>query len=455
MNNQPKEVAVFKTYTRYNKLKIFGIALLILVVTVCAFYFFAKSLFKYTVTYNLNGGSVYKQELVSDTYLFLSKVQEPKSVKKEGYYIEYWSKDENLGTKFNFGVRIWNSFKLHVKWAEGVAVRLHFAEGEENADMPLEDLKGYYEQYVKPGSIYKLPLVFNTTGNSHLGEQLLWYDNPECTGEPFETKQYILSESIDLYGKWFDTKKEKFDVSENGTLNSYLGYCDRVILPNNVKSIKSISHTLHQPISPDGNERFGEENISVWGRVIHTLETVYLNSELISIGESAFKDCDGLKYIFFSGDNVNSIGEYAFANCKSLLVFNPSAGYKTILTHTFEGAFDITAKVKLNLPYVERIEDSGFINSNINSIELGAINYIGKLAFAGSNRLKNINITSPTEVLSNATSLDNGMFAGLNISTAEGTGEHINIIIPKGSLSKYLNKSYWNMYSAVISESEK
>ena len=145
--NNPKEIDVFNRHDRFSKLKVIGISILIAIVSITALYFFVKSLLTYTVEYNLNGGYVYGSTLEPQKLKFLQKVEEPKNVKKRGYYIEYWSKDEDMGSKFRFGTPIWNSMTLHVKWAEGVAVRLHFAEGEENDDLPLEDLRGYYEQY--------------------------------------------------------------------------------------------------------------------------------------------------------------------------------------------------------------------------------------------------------------------------------------------------------------------
>ena len=218
--NEPKELDVFNRHERFQKLKTIGIASLIAVVAITALYFFIKAIITYTVDYNLNGGYVYKTELEPSKLKFLQKVEEPKGVKKEGYYIDYWSRNKNLNSKFNFGSRLWNSMTLHVKWAEGVAVQLRFAEGEENSDLSSEDLKGLYEQYLKPGPDWTIPLVYNLNQDSkHYGEQLLWYDNEECTGEPFAIRTWLnLTENVTIYGKWFDTDPDKFQVDENGTL---------------------------------------------------------------------------------------------------------------------------------------------------------------------------------------------------------------------------------------------
>lgn len=461
MNNEPKEAQVFHTYTKYNKLKIAGIALLIAIISITAMYFFVKSLFKYTVTYELNGGSVYKQELKETQYNFLSKVFEPEKVKKEGYYIDYWSKDSNLNSKFQFGTRIWNSFTLYVKWEEGFAVRLNFAEGEENQDLPINDLKGYYEQYVEPGSSYDLPLIYNTkVGSDHYGEQLLWYDNPECTGEPFDTKTFVVNQNIDIYGRWFDTDEKKFSISEDGTLNRYLGECNKIILPSTVKKIKNIEYGKF--ITGQSGENLNDQDgtyQSVWQNVltddtgVNSLKIIYLNSELIEIGDCAFRDCESLEQVIFCGDNVERIGEGAFENCSKLIQFQFPTKVTEIESNTFNGAFDRTKNVELDLKNVENISDSAFINANMRSITLNKVEFIGSKAFAGCNNLHNFEIFSTNVILSNVEGSaepnnSNGIFFGTYRNY--GGAQNLKIFVPSSLITEYLKLTYWLMYSDVI-----
>ena len=75
------------------------------------------------------------------------------------------------------------------------------------------------EHYVAPGSTYDMPLVFNDIeGNEHKGEQLLWYDNIEGEGDPFETKTFTVT--VD------DTKNKNATTSEKGVLTSYMADVD-------------------------------------------------------------------------------------------------------------------------------------------------------------------------------------------------------------------------------------
>lgn len=485
MNENPKEVAVFKTYTKNNKLKVFGISMLIIIVALLALYFPIKTLFKYTVTYHLNGGSIYKQELVSKTYKFLERVEEPAGIKKFGkdkdgneigYYIDHWSKKEDLSDVFTFGGKMWRSFHLYIAWEEGVAVRLHFAENEENEDMTTDDLKGYYEQYIKPGSDYTLPLMYNNkidSSRNHYGEQLIWYDNEDCTGEPFFTKTYTnLTESIDIYGKWIDTSEDKFDIDSNGTLQKYNGYCNKVMLPSSVKAIKSIERDRFKTGYGDTIHDQGGEYYSVWAHVVggssnpnnsnynpFTLREVYINPELRSIGDCAFKDCNMLEKIVFMGDNVESIGISAFESCSSLKNFVMPSKVQTIGSYAFGYAFDRNANVSLALNNVYRVEDFAFVNSNISSITLAKVSFIGRNAFSACGKLGRFEITSQNVVTSNVDTSTNSTYTneeGLFYSTftTVAYANKLEIIVPKGMLSAYLNLPYWSMYSTVIKEAD-
>lgn len=462
---EDREVGVFNSYSGNNKLKIISIAVLIFVVSFGVIFMLVKSLFKYTVTYNFNGGEIYGKELTSDTYPFLAKVNEPQGVKKEGYYIEYWSKDENLGSKFKFGSRIWNSFTLHIKWSEGVAIRLHFAEGEENEDLPLVDLKGYYEQYVKAGSTYKVPKIFNNKeGSSHFGEQLMFYDNPECTGMPFSEKTYEnLTENIDIYGAWFDTEEDKFQVVD-GTLNRYLGYCNKVILPNTITKIKDIEPDKFRTGASDGIHDADGIYQSVWSNVISDetglyggLIIVYVNQNMITLGDCAFKDCKALQKIVFMGDNITSIGKYAFANCENIAYFDLPSQVTEIKEGTFHYTFGPLKKVEMYLTNVTTIADKAFMNSHIYKITLPKVEFIGSGAFSACNQLINLTILTPnTLVTSNSDATNklskNSIFHASTTDT--GVENHVTMYVPKGLKSLYLTKTYWSMYSDIIFESE-
>lgn len=480
MNENPKEVAVFKTYSKFNKLKVFGIAILIFVVGALVLYFPIKTLFTYTITFNLNGGSIYGEELTTRNYRFLQRIEEPVGVKKfgvedgeeVGYYIDHWSKNSDLSGVYNFGGKMWNSFSLYIKWEKGVAVRLHFAENQENSDMSTEALKGYYEQYVKLGSNYTLPLMYNDkvdSSSDHYGEQLIWYDNPECTGEPFFTKTYInLTESVDIYGKWIDTDENKFVVDENGVLQKYKGYCNIVKLPSSVKEIKSIEPSEFKTGFGDTIYDQSGEYYSVWANVIggskdvgssnynpYSLTTVYLNEELTKIGDCAFRDCEHLENIIFENSSVDTIGKYAFANCNSLKSFSMPTSVQTISEGAFYNCFKKSANIELNLPNIYRIEEDAFINSKVKKIVLSNISFIGKNAFAGCDDLEHFEITCDSVPTSDVDTSSNDTFTNI-----EGIFYRVNyvenvklqIIVPKGAKAGYLAIPYWNMYKNVIVE---
>lgn len=461
--NEPKEIDVFNRHDRFSKLKVLGISLLIAMVIITALYFFVKTLLTYTVDYNLNGGYVYGKTLEPQKLKFLQKVEEPKGVKKEGYYIEYWSKDENLSSKFTFGTPIWSSMTLHVKWADGVAVRLHFAIGEENSDLSLADLKGMYEQYIKPGEDWTIPLVFNNnSGSVHYGEQLLWYDNAECEGDPFAERSWEnITENIDIYGRWFDTKESKFKVDADGTLLKYNGHCNKVILPSKVIKIKDIDPNRFTTGESDTIHDQAGTYHSVWQNVmddetgVNGLKIIYLNSELIEIGDCAFKDCKGLEEVRFMGDNVERIGKWAFANCVNLKGFTFTSKVTTIEDHAFDGAFSNTYQVSLDLNNVTLIKDDAFINSRVYRVEMSKVVTINSNAFTSCHRLHDFviktNIVVTSNVTGESTSINpEGIF--FDTYTKVNSAKHLNIYVPEDLYYDYLNYTYWSMYSDAINK---
>ncbi|MBQ7351539.1 MAG: leucine-rich repeat protein [Clostridia bacterium] len=460
MNNEnkpktPKEIDVFNRFSHFNKLKILAIALSITIVLSVTLYFFSKSLFTYTVDYVTNGGMVFGEELKSDKYKFLQKTKEPKNLKKEGYYIEGYYKDKNFSDEYKFGKSVWNSFTLHVKWKEGYAVQLFFAEGEEEkTSMTEEYLKLYFEQYVEPNTKYTLPDVFNNIeGDKHYGEQLLWYDNPECTGHPVENETYLVDKNIPLYGKWFETDASKFQIDSDGVLIRYLGVCDKLILPSGVLKIKDIDSSKFTPTEWNTVNTADGSVFSAFDKVLGELQIVYVNPECVELGSCAFRGAKNLRNVYFEGDSLVTIDDWAFGDCANLKSIDVPVSVKTIGNRAFSncGTGEDEFGQSFNFEYtggwsVESVGNYAFANSTIKEISFDSLKFMGSMALAGCRKLESLTLYYDKSVVETNVPADNLFYNVLNSSSK------CMIYVPAELVNVYKNTSPWLAYADRIFE---
>ena len=453
--NEPKEVDVFRKYTRFTRLRLIIISSVIFLVLLVFFYLFAKTLFPYYITYQTDGGMEYDHELKPQEYSFRERTRAPEHVKKPGYYLVGWYTDKACTKEYKFGQKIWSSFTLYAKWAEGNAIILNFADGEENTDMSTYDLKLYYEWYVKPGSEYFLPHVFNNSENSnHKGEQLLFYENPECTGVPFADKTFVVNDDINIYGKWFDTDENKFKVDGSGELQEYLGHCNKIFIPISVTSIRDA-------VSGEGfntgvygmqiNDKL--DHFSVWYRVRRDLKEVYISANCTKIGNCAFRACENLNKIVFMGNSVSSIGVEAFRDCEKLSEITIPEGVTEVSQGCFRG---MNSKPIGNnhiatitfLGEIESIGDEAFLNCWVGELSFGNLTFVGKFGFAGCVNLSkitfacdhviNTNVNTPVESSPGADDCDNLFY---------GADPTIQIFVPGALVDSYKTTAPWSTYA--------
>lgn len=440
---EPKEVGVFNAHTSQHHRVKTAIVVVVCFIVLVGVYFLAKSLLTYTITYVPNGGSVFGEELEPDTYSFLELTVEPEGLRKMGFYLEGWYKDEACTKKFTFGKPIWRSRKLYAKWLPGCALVLNYAsdEEEEKSGIPLEELRYYYQEYVMPNSGSSLPTVFNYKDGYHKGEQLLWFESPDCIGEPIETKEYLsLNEDINVYGKWYDTQEDKFRVDKDGVLQEYLGYCNRIILPNGIKEIKSI--LPDEFMGGNLNDQQGNQqsnNFSAFKNVLSTLEIIYINEDMTKFGSCAFRGCTALENIVFNGDNLESIGENAFQSCKSLTSIEIPTKVTTIPKKCFDSCTSLK-KVTLT-DNVTTIAEQAFITcSGLNTISLPGVKFIGKKAFVGCVNLISMYWGSEDEITTDATEYDNVF----DVSAKILDGEFVVYVRSQQLVDYYNATSPWN-----------
>lgn len=440
----PKEIDVFNRFSKFNKLKIILIAFGITAIVSVILFFLVKSFTDYTITYVTYGGTVYGEELGVDEYKFLQRTRKPEGLKKEGFYIEGYYTDSGFSNEYKFGRPIWKSRTIYVNWQPGYAVQLFFAEGEDDDDRIAVDktgineanLKLYHEQYVKPGSTYSLPLIYNTTeNNKHNGEQLLWYDtpNPTIDDDPIETEDFVMNDNIPLYGVWFDTSPSKFNITEDGTLMRYLGDCYNIVLPSSVRRFKNIT-TFETGIWNTGNVVDGSK-YSVFDKVLTDLNRVYINPECEQLGGYAFRDCVELEKVVFLGNKIETIPNNAFGFCESLEKLTLPSSVTTIENSAFYVVNNLTT---LNgLDNVRMIGSGAFVNCHkLESIELKNITEIKPSAFSSCLRLKKIVLKSSDIVTISGYIMD-------NVTPAK-------IYVPSELVEQYKLTSIWNEYSSKI-----
>ena len=171
----------------------------------------------------------------------------------------------------------------------------------------------------------------------------------------------------------------------------------------------------------------------------------------------SFRDCKALQKLIFLGDNITSIGKYAFANCSSITYFDLPSQVTEIKEGTFNNTFGVSKRVEMYLANVITIADKAFINSHIYKLTLPKVEFIGRGAFSACNMLVDVTILTPnTLVTSNSEATDKNSSDSLFFASTTSTGveNHVTIHVPKGLRSLYLTKAYWAMYSDILVETE-
>jgi hypothetical protein len=455
MPQEVKEIDVFNKHTNKNALKIVLITLAIAIFMAICIFCFVKILYHYSVSYETNGGLVFGEELKPDYYDFLQKTVEPKDVRKSGYYLEGWYTDPKFQTRYKFGSRIWNNVKLYAKWEEGYALILQFANDDEaKFGMTLDEVKLYHEIYVKPGTTCSLPTVFNTVGRgehckndieNHLGEQLLWYENRECTGEPLFTKDYIMTKNINVYGKWFDTKLEKFEIDGAQVLQKYLGYCSRIYLPSEIYAIKDIpkDEFIASPSTQLGDQA-KKHYFSAFTNVLKNLEEVYINSEMTYISRCAFKNCENLQYVHFPSDSkITEIREYAFQDCANLKTIALPSSATKVGQFAFHNNWDLETLIVGD--NVKTIENNAFQNcKSLKEVYLPNVKTLNAKAFNECSKLTKFTLGTKSQVQTNATLADN------ILTTDQDVFGDFEFYVPQNLLNYYKTTSPWSAYAVYM-----
>ena len=443
-----RETDVFNRYSGRNKFRLTLITVILATIGFLLIYFFAKSMAIYTLSFVTYGGTSYGSDVETQEYNFLDKTAVPEGLQKEGYYIAGFYKDPDFKKEFKFGRAIWRSHTIYIDWQPGYAVQLFFVNGEDTIDRPEGNktgmnenyLKTYHEHYVAPGSEYEMPLVFNETeGNQHKGEQLLWYDNIEGTGDPFESNTFTVDKNIQIYGRWFDTQEYKFDISADGTLNRYLGNCFNIKLPSTVRRFKNIANPS-QFVSGywDTSRVYDGSNYSVFDKVMFELESVYVNAECEEVNSCAFRGCTNLRTVTFAGDYIRTIGQYAFSGCEKLEVMKLPESVTRIDTRAFyrSGIKQLTGTT--NVTY---IADIAFMNSNLTEINIPKATFIGSSAFAGCYKLHTVILGGSSVVSSNVSDEQQNIFFW---------SDYVEIYVPDSLVSNYKSTYPWNVYADKI-----
>lgn len=429
-------------------------SVLLVIVLLCAsfgIYYFAKTLFTYTLTIDPNGGIYVGEPYEPIKYKFREIIREPENVniKKTGYYLAGWYADKDGKNDYVFGKEIWRSTTIYAKWEKGPGIVLNFAEGEENDYLSEENLKYWYEWYYKPGTEVSVPVIFNEDEkHNHYGERIFWYDNPECDGEPILSKTFTIEEDLELWGKWFDVNEDNY-VVDNGTFTKYVGYCNNLYFPEGIKAIKSVTPEDFKDNDPDNlNDNYNELlTKSAFAKVIDRLERVYLNEDLEIIGSCAFRSCAKLEVLEFRGDNVTEIGEEAFRGCEALKEFKIPSKVTVIKARTFRETRSLQ-RIEIT-DNIETIETQAFINSGITKLLVSEnLEYIGIGAFQGLGNGKRVEIYFYGDKVINSEEVnvkDDEMFLGVTLTD-------LYIYVLDELVVDYKSTAPWSQYADKISK---
>ncbi len=135
-----------------------------------------------------------------------------------------------------------------------------------------------------------------------------------------------------------------------------------------------------------------------WSQYAQSVEIVYIDARITSLGAYAFENCSNLTYIDY-GYSITRIGSYAFSGCSSLKSFRLPETVTKIEEGAFYGCTGLTGVVISD--NITDIKDNAFYGcENLDLVTIGGnVTAIGKNAFVGCNVLTQIYFRGQPAVL--------------------------------------------------------
>lgn len=128
-----------------------------------------------------------------------------------------------------------------------------------------------------------------------------------------------------------------------------------------------------------------------------TIDSKVDGHEVVSIGDSAFKDCDTLESILFWAD-IEEIGDYAFSGCTALETISIPFETRTIGDHAFERCTNLTSATLWGDPDIGDYAFAGC--TSLPKINIGYdTKEVGEHAFDGCTSLSSVTVWNDDTII--------------------------------------------------------
>lgn len=254
------------------------------------------------------------------------------------------------------------SVDLNASWEELFGV----SAGDLMFYMP----NGWFIKFYKDGDFRNLDEAYNGRWLDYEQLRTIWEDYHAQFPKALEKWQSVYSDLLEPPER--DSSGLDYEVNADGVTCTITGkgVCNDydVVIPEYIDNYQ---------VTAIGKMAFWAE---------YWITSVTMPDSVVSIGISAFEDCDQLKSITLS-NSLDSIGTYAFKGCKSLESINLPDSLTSIGGGVFLNCNSLT---EVRIPAQVTVISAGTFRSCKNLVSLalpGGIEAIGEGAFGGCNKL--------------------------------------------------------------------
>ena len=287
------------------------------------------TLSKYTVTFNVNGGS-----LVQNQQIEYNKLANEVTTTKQHYTFEGWYTDSSLTNEFNFTTPITENITLYAKWVENNKYTITFITDDVTY---LTTTVYENELLTKPANPTKDDLSFEG-----------WYTDSSLTTKYDFTEP--VTEGFSLYAKFIETP---FTVTNNGGYNEG-AYVEFELLPASNVSNYKVSYKK----STDSSYTQIDSNL------IRLIDTTTVRADILGLSKGTYSikiETTGISTKIEAYVNNISVSE------------NDRSGYAHFNNLTGVGGYNNDGTVKSNAQIVYVSEE----NKNTVQCVIGSKTYTG------------------------------------------------------------------------------